>query len=173
MLEKKASILSFHQGRSANPMRALLVSAIANLLLPQQGLADDRPDSHKEHFEIRAQSFAGALQAYAQQTGEQVVFFSDVGEGWIVARISGTYTREQVLEQILANTGLTYERLNANTIAVSPISPASKQPQTRQSSPSEKELLMSYRYSALCYSATALAMLSIGPRATAQEAQDA
>jgi iron complex outermembrane receptor protein len=154
-------------------MRALLVSAIANLLLPQQGLADDRPDSHKEHFEIRTQSFSGALQAYARQTGEQVVFFSDVGEGRIVSSISGTYTRDQVLEQILANTGLTYERLNANTVTVSPIAPASNEPQTRQSSTSEKEFLMSYRYSALCYSATALAMLSIGPRATAQEAQNA
>jgi iron complex outermembrane receptor protein len=154
-------------------MRALLLSAVANLLMPQQGLADDRPDAHEEHFEIRAQSFAGALQAYAQQTGEQVVFFSDVGEGWTVARISGTYTREQVLERILANTGLTYERLNANTIAVSPISgPGSRESQPRQTPPSEKELMMNHRHSVLCCSATALAMLSMGPRATAQEAQD-
>ena len=95
MPKRTASIPGFHPGQSVlNPMRALLLSAVANLLMPQQGFADDRPDAHEEHFEIRAQSFAGALQAYAQQTGEQVVFFSDVGEGWIVARISGTYTRE-------------------------------------------------------------------------------
>ncbi|HEV7447801.1 MAG TPA: TonB-dependent receptor plug domain-containing protein, partial [Steroidobacteraceae bacterium] len=174
MPERTASIPGFHPGRSVrNPMRALLLSAVANLLMPQQGLADDRSDSHEEHFEIRAQPFAGALQAYAQQTGEQVVFFSDVGEGWTVARISGTYTREQVLERILANTGLTYERLNANTIAVSPISgPGSRESQPRQTPPSEKELMMNHRHSVLCCSATALAMLSMGPRATAQEAQD-
>lgn len=155
-------------------MSALLVSAVANLVWSQQVLADDQAQSHKEYFEIRTQSFAGALQAYARQTGEQVVFFSDVGAGQTVQHISGTYTREEVLERILANTGLTYQRLNGNTIAVGPTNPpGSKELQTRQSPSPEKETSMSPRHSLLCCSATALAMLSIGPRATAQDAQGA
>src|ERR1700733_12727217 len=111
--------------RQIRPVRgavsALLVSAVTHLFLSQDALADDRLEARKEHFEIRAQSFAGALQAYARQTGEQVVFFSNLGAGRTVPRISGTYTREEVLGRILANTGLTYQRLNANTIAVSQI----------------------------------------------------
>ena len=155
-------------------MGVLLVSAVANLVCSQQVLADDQAQPHKEHFEIRTQSFAGALQAYARQTGDQVVFFSDVGAGRTVQHISGTYTREEVLERILANTGLTYQRLNGNTIAVGPTAPArSKELQTRQSPAPDKETSMSPRHSLLCCSATALAMLSIGPRATAQDAQSA
>ena len=151
---------------------ALLVSAVANLLIPQDAHADEYVEPRKEHFEIRAQSFAGALQAYARQTGEQVVFFSNLGTGCTVPRISGTFTRAQVLEQILANTGLTYQRVNANTIAVSPIgSPISKESQPRPTPQSDKETAMSHRYPLLCCSATALAMLSIGSRATADDAQ--
>jgi iron complex outermembrane receptor protein len=153
---------------------ALLVSAVANILCSQQAWADSHTEPHEERFEISAQSFAGALRAYAQLTGEQVVYFSDAGEGRTVHRISGTYTREQVLEQILANTGLTWQRLNANTIVVGPSEhQGSKEPQTRQSSPSDKDASMSHRNSLFCCSATALAMLSIGPRAGAQDTQGA
>ena len=151
---------------------ALLVSAVANIVCAQQAWADDPAELHKERFEISAQSFAGALRAFARLTGEQVVYFSDDGDGRTVARISGTYTREQVLDQILDNTGLTWQRLNANTIVVSPIArQGSKEPQARQSSPSDKDASMNNRHSLLCCSATALAMLSIGPRAGAQDTQ--
>jgi len=162
--------------RRTKPVRgavgALLVSAVANLFLQQDARADEHVVARKEHFEIRAQSFAGALQAYARQTGEQVVFFSDLGAGRTVPRISGTYTRDQVLERILANTGLTFQRLNANTIAVGPVaSPSSKEPApTRPSPQSDKDTAMSQRYPLLCCSATALAMLSMGPRAGAEDA---
>jgi iron complex outermembrane receptor protein len=160
--------------RDSKPMRravsALLVSAVANLFLPQHTRADEPVQPRKEHFEIQAQSFAGALQAYARQTGEQVVFFSDLGAGRTVQRISGTYTREQVLERILSNTGLTYQRLNANTIAVGPIGGSgSKQSEPKQSPQSDKETAMSNRYPLLCCSATALAMLSMGPRTAAAD----
>ena len=145
---------------------ALLVSAVTHLLLPHDSLAGEPVQPRKEHFEISAQSFAGALQAYARQTGEQVVFFSDLGAGRTVQRISGTYTREQVLERILSNTGLTYQRLNANTIAVGPMGgPSSKPTEPRQPPPSDKDTTMSQRYPLLCCSATALAMLSMGARA--------
>jgi len=155
-------------------MGALVVSAVVNLVCSQQVLADDQTQSqsHKEHFEIRSQSFTGALQAYARQTGEQVVFFSDVGAGRMVQHISGTYTREEVLERILANTRLTYQRLNGNTVAVGPAArPDSKDLQTPQSPSTEKDTSMTPAHSLLCCSATALAMLSIGPRAMAQDSQ--
>jgi len=156
--------------RASRPVRravsALLVSAVTHLLLPQQSLAEDPVQPRKEHFEISAQSFSGALQAYARQTGEQVVFFSNLAAGRTVQRISGTYTREQVLERILSNTGLTYQRLNSNTIAVGPMGgPGAKQPEPRQPPPSDKDTAMSQRYPLLCCSATALAMFSMGARA--------
>ena len=79
----------------------------------------DPANSVPERFDIKAQSVSKALRAYAQQTGEQVVFFSEVGKGRESSRVAGEYTRDQALQMLLQNTGLTYERLNPRTVAIS------------------------------------------------------
>src|SRR5688572_11271385 len=74
-----------------------------------------------ERFEIRAQSLSNALRAYADQTGEQIVFFSDIGKGVQSSEVIGDYTREEALQKLLTKTTLTFERLDAKTIAITHI----------------------------------------------------
>ena len=79
----------------------------------------------KERFDISSQPLSQALRAYALQTGDQVVFFSEVGHGRESAPVSGQFTRDEALRKMLQNTGLTYQRLNTRTIAISDPKPES------------------------------------------------
>jgi iron complex outermembrane recepter protein len=97
-----------------------LSAATATLLFSSHTRADEATSTAKEHFDIGSQPLAQALRLYALQTGEQVVFFSDVGRGRDSTNVSGQYTRDEALRKILQDTGLTYQRLNTKTIAISP-----------------------------------------------------
>jgi outer membrane receptor protein involved in Fe transport len=59
-----------------------------------------------------------ALREYAQQSGDQIVFYSDVGKGLESTAVEGRYTREEALQKLLLNTGLQSERVNAKTVAI-------------------------------------------------------
>ncbi len=72
----------------------------------------------QKHFEIKSCALSEALRAYADQTGEQVVFFSDVGKDQQSVEVAGTYTNDAVLSRMLSKSGLTFERLNPHTIAI-------------------------------------------------------
>lgn len=74
-----------------------------------------------QRFAIGAQPLSSALRQYADQAGEQVVFFSEIGKDQLSADVVGEFTRDQALKKILSNTGLTFERLNAKTIAITPV----------------------------------------------------
>jgi len=75
-------------------------------------------DVSSRHFDITAQALSSALRAYADLTGEQVVFFSEVGKNQRSTEVNGDFTRDQALTQLLKNTGLTFERLSSKTIAI-------------------------------------------------------
>jgi TonB-dependent siderophore receptor len=88
----------------------------ATLLALCAGLAQAAEPAR--HFEISAQPLSGALRAFADLTGEQVVFFSEIGRDQLSAEVVGHYTPEQALGRLLHNTGLTFERLDTRTIAI-------------------------------------------------------
>jgi iron complex outermembrane recepter protein len=71
-----------------------------------------------QHFAIAAQPLSEALRAYADQTGEQVVFFSEVGKDQKSTEVVGDYTDDEALRKLLANTGLAFERIDQHTIAI-------------------------------------------------------
>jgi iron complex outermembrane receptor protein len=102
-----------------------VVSLLLGLLLAQAAFSDALADEDRavntESFNIKSQPVSEALRAYALQTGDQVVFFSNVGRGRESAPVSGLYTRDQALQRLLQNTGLTYQRLNAKTIAITSV----------------------------------------------------
>lgn len=100
-----------------NTITHLLVSGIG-LALAASALASGGPPAARERFDIAAQPLATALRAYADQTGEQVVFFSKLGRGRESGAVAGEYTREEALTLLLANTGLTHRRVNARTVAI-------------------------------------------------------
>jgi iron complex outermembrane recepter protein len=73
----------------------------------------------KQDFNIAAQPLSQALRAYAQQSGDQIVFYSEVGQGRESATVEGRYTRQEALQRLLENTGLKSRRVNSKTVAIS------------------------------------------------------
>ncbi|HEY7642227.1 MAG TPA: TonB-dependent receptor [Steroidobacteraceae bacterium] len=84
---------------------------------PGEQTADER------EFSIAAQPVSQALREYAQQSGDQVVFYSEVGKGLESASVQGRFTREDALQKLLLNTGLKSERVNSKTVAISAAAP--------------------------------------------------
>jgi outer membrane receptor protein involved in Fe transport len=100
-------------------MRQLAIRLLATgtLLTSFHALAKE-PAEGLENFDIKAQPLSIALREYAQATGEQIVFFSEIGRKRDSTPVQGQYTRDQALQKILENTGLHYQRLNSKTIAI-------------------------------------------------------
>lgn len=73
----------------------------------------------KQQFSIAAQPLSQALRDYAQQSGDQIVFYSEVSQGYTAPPIEGSYTRQEALEKLLQNSGLKYRRVNEKTVAIS------------------------------------------------------
>ncbi|HEX5786743.1 MAG TPA: TonB-dependent receptor [Woeseiaceae bacterium] len=80
-----------------------------------------RDDEQRYDISIPAQPLAQALQQLAEQADIQVVFFSGATEGLMAGAISGTYTRVEALDVLLAGTGLRYVFLNSDSIAIQPV----------------------------------------------------
>jgi iron complex outermembrane recepter protein len=98
----------------------LFLLTSAAVLSPACVLADKPdPGDAKQDFSIAAQPVSQALRAYAQQSGDQIVFYSEVGQGRESAAVAGRYTRTEALQKLLENTGLKYRRVNPKTIAIS------------------------------------------------------
>ncbi len=106
-------------------MRASITS-LGLFVLIAQGLAAhanatsaDAPSAEKRDFSIAAQPVSQALREYAQQSGDQIVFYSDVGRGRESTPVQGTFTRQEALQRLLLDTGLKSERVNSKTVAIS------------------------------------------------------
>jgi iron complex outermembrane recepter protein len=112
------------------------------LLLAASGLAAQ--DVERQEFSIAAQPVPQALREYAQQSGDQVVFYSDVGKGLESAAVQGSFTRQEALERLLLHTGLKSERVNSKTVAIS----AAPAPRPSASAPAPLELRQSSELSA-------------------------
>ncbi|GFE89012.1 TonB-dependent receptor domain-containing protein [Steroidobacter agaridevorans] len=106
-------------------LRAIIASLLA--VASAGALAQTNPtstDQTRQEFNIAAQPLSQALREYAQQSGDQVVFYSEIGKGREAPALSGSYTRQEALQRLLENTGLKYRRVNAKTIAISTDAPA-------------------------------------------------
>jgi outer membrane receptor protein involved in Fe transport len=96
-------------------MRASVTSLVL-LALAVPGLA---ASADERDFSIVAQPVSQALREYAQQSGDQVVFYSEVGKGLESTLVQGRFTREEALQRLLLDTGLKSERVNSKTVAIS------------------------------------------------------
>jgi len=107
-------------------LRAMIASLLA-VASAGSALAQTDPtttDRTRQEFNIAAQPLSQALREYAQQSGDQVVFYSEIGKGRAAPALTGSYTRQEALQRLLENTGLKYRRVNAKTIAISTDEPA-------------------------------------------------
>lgn len=96
------------------------------LLLANAIVAGELPESTAAgSLHIKAQPLGDALNELAQQSGLQLVFYSSIGEGLLSPDLQGNYDVRAALERLLANTPLTYDFINARTVAIREKSPSS------------------------------------------------
>lgn len=67
---------------------------------------------------IDRQPLARALQAFAKQSGVQIIFFSAVTDGRDAPPLIGRFTTVAALEQLLDDTRLTFRQINPSTIEI-------------------------------------------------------
>jgi outer membrane receptor protein involved in Fe transport len=82
---------------------------------------------------IDPQPLGDALNAFAQQTGLQVVFFSEVGAGLKSPRLAGAYNVGEALKQLLENTALDYAFIDERTVAIRSRRPVEAKPAAQSS----------------------------------------
>jgi iron complex outermembrane receptor protein len=83
------------------------------LRLVQGGPADERKD-----FDIPAQSLAGALNAFGRQAGLQVTVDAATTNGAQSQPVSGSYTANEALGQLLRGTGVTWRFAGDRTVVL-------------------------------------------------------
>lgn len=98
----------------------LLVLLTVMQSLPLQAAEEDM----SVPFDIPAQPLASALQAFAEQAHVQMLYKADTVEGVQSRPLSGLWTPEQGLRQMLQDTGLSFQFSGPNTITVvKPVGP--------------------------------------------------
>jgi iron complex outermembrane receptor protein len=95
----------------------IICLAMALAFCASSGAAQPEP-RQKVAFNIAAQPIGDALNALAAQSGLQVVLYSDQLGGLRSPALVGNYTARQALDLILANTALTAQFIDANTVAI-------------------------------------------------------
>jgi iron complex outermembrane recepter protein len=70
------------------------------------------------HTEIPAQGLGPALQTLARERDFQIVYRADLVRNVVTAGASGELTTDEALHDLLRNTGLTFHRLDDNTITI-------------------------------------------------------
>src|SRR6266853_6096540 len=70
---------------------------------------------------IEAQPLRGALRAFGEQTGLQVLFRSEDASiaGVTTQAVAGELSAQEALDRLLAKTGLKYEFVNKHTVRIS------------------------------------------------------
>jgi len=76
-------------------------------------------DDSPHDLSIESQPLKEALKDFAQQSGLQIVFFTDLAAGLKAPAIKGRYTADEALKELLKGTRLTYRHINSNTVEVS------------------------------------------------------
>ncbi len=69
-------------------------------------------------FAIAPQPLSSALLAFAEQSGLEVLFDARIAQGKTSPGVQGSFTPEQALRQLLANTDLTYRYTSANAVTL-------------------------------------------------------
>jgi len=80
--------------------------------------AEAVPPARQLKLDIPAQPLGDALYKLAQQAGLQLVYRSRVAKGLQSPPLVGTFTPQAALDQLLQNTGLRFEYLDPDTVAI-------------------------------------------------------
>lgn len=93
-----------------------------------------QPEPVRITFTIQSQPLPDALNAWAQQAGLQIIWPSNSEAGQFMApRLSGAFTAEAALQQLLSGSGLTYVFVDSTTVSIRQRTPSGGAAAGRQS----------------------------------------
>lgn len=106
---------------------ALAAGALFYNAAQAQNTPAPAPLPPKMMLNIESQPVRGALRAFAEQTGLQVLFRSESVSlaGIRAPRVAGELSAREALDRLLANTGLKYEFVNEHTVRITSAHPLS------------------------------------------------
>jgi iron complex outermembrane recepter protein len=106
---------------------AITAMVLACTLVQAQNDASEKTAPPKLAVNIESQPIRGALRAFGEQTGLQILFRSEnlSIEGVTTPRVAGELSAQEALDRLLANTGLKYEFVNKHTVRISSARPLS------------------------------------------------
>jgi iron complex outermembrane recepter protein len=94
---------------------------LLSVVLVSPGVAQQSaPVAALYQFSIPAEPLGDALSQLAQQAGLQVMIASKLADGVQSREVNGTYSADEALKRLLANTGLQFAFVNARTVAINP-----------------------------------------------------
>jgi outer membrane receptor for ferric coprogen and ferric-rhodotorulic acid len=95
------------------------------------GLIGAAPSTEPAKYDIKidSQPLGTALQALAKQSGVQIIFFSQITEGFRAPTLEGQFTLSAALELLLAHSRLTFRVINPKTIEIRVLGAESSQSQ--------------------------------------------
>ncbi|WP_043229896.1 TonB-dependent receptor [Pseudomonas sp. CF161] len=101
---------------------ALAVSGLAMLPLSVALAADAGSAQHSAvfNFAIAAKPLPQALSDFSRVTGISVVYTDEAAYGIQAPAVSGSLSAEQALQRLLGNSGLSFRRTDAHTLALEP-----------------------------------------------------
>ncbi|WP_189450353.1 STN domain-containing protein, partial [Cognatilysobacter xinjiangensis] len=105
------------------PLRVLLLSLACSAALAAQAADGIRLD-------VPAGDLASALDAYARQSGTQLVYRADQLKGGRSPGLQGSYTAQQGLARLLQGSGFTAQRDASGAVLVVPAAAARPAPAT-------------------------------------------
>jgi iron complex outermembrane recepter protein len=105
-------------------------AGVALSLLSSGALSQEPPVAAEQTItlNISEQPLGTALAEFAQKAGLQLAFYSEIGEGFRAPRLAGRFSRRAALDQLLAHTPLSYEFLDARTVAIRAKEPSTAVP---------------------------------------------
>src|SRR5262249_45378547 len=102
-------------------MRALVAVAVACVSCVGLSVAGEAQASIRKSINIPAGGLGPALQVLSTEGHVHIVFISEDVQRLRTQGASGTLTVDEVLEQLLNGTGLTYRYIDDDTISIVPV----------------------------------------------------
>ena len=117
-----------------------MLAAVGASVAPALVWADNEPTYT---VELDSQPLSESLKSFADQTGLQVVFFSEATNGVQAVALNGNYTADAALDTLLDDSGLTYEYINDRAVTIKPVrSTAAEDLSSGKSRPASSPVLM-------------------------------
>ncbi len=117
-----------------------MLVAVGTCVAPALVWADDETTYT---VELESQLLSESLKSFADQTGLQVVFFSEVTNGLQAVALNGNYTADVALDTLLDDSGLTYEYINDKAVTIKSVgSVATEDLSSGKSQPASSPVLM-------------------------------